>query len=411
LKKIVILQIPNSKNNGSAMMAINTIHFYNTFFKNNCEFHCDFSTTNDYKRIKSELTENTALISLNIETPVKGKNSFFTLINRLKHIKKIKNKLKGIKPDAVIVLGGDDFSEYYSGWKIIIRLYYIFELTKLFPVFLLGHTIGPFYSWRKKAFNILMSKAKILTRDEPSYKYCKEELKVANIQLGHDLAWLDLPNQSNDIDIVKKYNLIENKFMVIIPSALVNQYTSNENHFFDSWAKLIHLLEEKKYKIVLMPHVFKMNKKDDIWAINEIEKRVGKKESSITFIKDELLPSECRKLLSQSIFSISCRMHSAVSTLQTGKPTIAISYSAKYGGVIGSDVNLPQLIIEAVNDTLWENNIHIKILEKINLIENNYEELTNFIKNRINEIKEEQLELMNNYGEIILNQKGNPFES
>jgi colanic acid/amylovoran biosynthesis protein len=410
MKKIVILQIPNSKNNGSAMMAINSITHFHNYFNSNVEFYCDFSTQYDHDRIASELKNDVKVNRLDFPQFQRGPNLATSVINSILWINKIVKNLEEHKPDAVIVLGGDDFSEYYSGYKIIIRLYQFYKISQKLPVFLIGHTIGPFCSWRKKAFSILMSKCRIITRDELSLNHCKNDLKVKHVEQGHDLAWFDLPKQSNDLKykMIIKYGLEENKYITIIPSALVKHYTSNSEDYFNSWKKLIEKLQTAKYQIVLMPHVFNDKKKDDRWAINEIAKRLVSK-NNIIFIEDILLPSECRSILSCGHFSISCRMHSAISSLQTAKPTIALSYSTKYAGVISGDVGMPSLVIEATDDKLWENGIVEIINQKVSHIENNYDEITNSLSKRVDEIKDDESNILNRYAEIINENKGRPF--
>jgi len=411
MKKFIVLQIPNSKNNGSAMMAINSISHFNNYFDGNIEFYCDFATDYDHKRIKSELADGIKTYALNLPKFNRGTNVLTSLLNRFPWIKEFEKTLQSHKPDAVIVLGGDDFSEYYSGYKIIIRLYLMYRLSLKFPLFLVGHTIGPFHSWRKKAFSFLMARTRIITRDELSLLHCKNDLNIKHVEQGHDLAWFDLPKQSDELKtkMLHKYKIEENKYITITPSALVSHYASNGEDYFNSWKNLVEKLQKSEYKIVFMPHVFNDNKKDDIWAIKEIEKKVQDK-TNITFIDEMLLPSECRALLSGGYLSISCRMHSAVSTLQTGKPTIALSYSAKYAGVIGGDVGMPELIIEATNDMLWQNGIVEEIVNKIDYVQNNYQELKLRISKRIEEIKQDEKNILDKYAKLIDDNNGRAFD-
>ncbi len=411
MKKIVVLQIPNSKNNGSAMMAINSISFYHKFFEKDVEFFCDFATQEDKKRIVSELDKDVKVDMLNLPKFNRGSNIVTSITNRIPWIKKVVEHVEQYKPDAILVLGGDDFSEYYSGYKIVIRLYLMYMLSLKMPVYLVGHTIGPFHSWRKKAFEILMKRCRIITRDKLSMYHCQNDLNHKHTKQGHDLAWFDLPMQSEFLKdkMIQKYNLKKDKFIVITPSALVSHYTKSSENYFKTWKSLVEALVQMDYQVVLMPHVFNNNKKDDVWAIKEIKKQVGEIEK-VCYIEDLLLPSECRALVSSSYLSISCRMHAAVSTLQTTKPTIALSYSAKYEGVIGGDVGMPELIIEATNDNLWEDGLVKKTIEKVQYIKENYSELTAKISSRIEIIKKEESEILSEYGELIKSNNGKAFD-
>jgi colanic acid/amylovoran biosynthesis protein len=263
-----------------------------------------------------------------------------------------------------------------------------------------GHTLGPFYSWRIIAVRRLLSRCKILTRDKGSFNYAQDTLKLNFVERGHDLAWLNLPNQTIDLkfEMMDRYGLEEGKYIVITPSALVSHYTTSQDNYFDTFSLIVESITN--YRVVLMPHVFKGNKKDDRWAISEIKKRI-KPSNNILFIDDMLLPSECRALLSGSKFSISCRMHSAVSTAQTGKPTIALSYSVKYAGVIGGDAGLNDLLIEANNDFLWEGELSNIIKNKITYIEKNYDLICKRLVLQIDSVKGKEAAILDRYIESM----------
>ena len=81
-------------------------------------------------------------------------------------------------------------------------------------------------------------------------------------------------------------------------------------------------------------------------------------------------------------------MHAAVSSFQMGKPAICLSYSPKYNGVIANGLNMHELVIEAKNDKLWEEEIIIKnVLEKVEYVEKNYKKLQEEISINVNNCK------------------------
>jgi len=398
VKRIIVLQIPNSKNNGSAMMAINSINFFDSEFEGDVEFCCDFSSDEDRERIGLELNPKTKISTLSLPVFERGANLFSSFINRQKWIKEVIDVISEKKPLVILVLGGDDFSEYYSGYKIIVRLYFMYRLSLHFPVYLIGHTIGPFSSWRKSAFRFLMSKCRIVTRDAISLEHCQKDLKHKYTEQGHDLAWFDLPNQTRELKdrMLNKYELYEDDFIIITPSALVKHYAEKDEDYFSSFGKLLETLREQGRKIVFIPHVFSDTKRDDRWIISEIKKQYPDF-TNVTYIEDMLLPSEFRAIASSCHFSIACRMHAAVSTLQTGRPSIALSYSAKYAGVIGGDMGLPELVVEAADKELWKDGLAGEIKAKIDSIEINYGELISKIQGNVILIKVDQARIMSNY--------------
>ncbi len=406
MKKIIVLQIPNAKNNGSAMMAINSINYFDKQFGGDAEFLCDFASDEDKDRIISELNDGTEVSSLDLPEFDRGSNITSSFFNRQKWIKDVIKLIKSYKPVSILVLGGDDFSEYYSGYKIIVRLFFMYRLSQHFPVYLIGHTIGPFTSWRKNAFGFLMAKCRIVTRDEPSLMHLQVDLKHKHSSQGHDLAWFNLPKQTPDLKeaTLTKYGLEDGNYVVITPSALVRHYTDSEVDYLSAWKALTLSLVEQGRQIVFMPHVFNHVKRDDRSVIEQVKQQLPELKK-VFYIEDMLLPSECRAIVSGCHFSIACRMHAAVSTLQTGVPTIALSYSAKYAGVIGGDMQLPELIIEAADNKLWKSSIVDDVNEKITFIEQNYTSLINKISSRVLQIQSEQDEIMKKCGLDMLENK------
>ncbi len=88
------------------------------------------------------------------------------------------------------------------------------------------------------------------------------------------------------------------------------------------------------------------------------------------------MPHEARIILGNGLFTITGRMHGAVSTFQMGKPAISLSYSVKYRGVIGEELKLPNLIIESSDARLWENgDIVTKVVDRVDYVVGNYASL------------------------------------
>ena len=100
-----------------------------------------------------------------------------------------------------------------------------------------------------------------------------------------------------------------------------------------------------------------------------------------------MLPSEAREILGNGLFTITGRMHAAVSTFFMRKPAISLSYSVKYSGVIGTGLDLNELVIECANEELWnKKEISIQVSNKTEYILDNYDELINKINRNVNEV-------------------------
>ncbi|MCS6111605.1 hypothetical protein DW278_11705 [Clostridium botulinum] len=390
--KINIRHISNTFNYGSFMMAITLIEYINLKV-NDVKFYVDTFTANDLERLKKE-TGVKSLIRYNIP-------------NTNKFTKKCINKLKKIKlnrmikdTDIIIIIGGDDISEYY-GVKGLIKELNKFKKESLKKnIILLGQTMGPFTDNRGQLAKECLSKTKVYTRDDKNFNYLCN-LEFSNVKKGRDLAFAQLPMQYKAKHILKKYNLIKDSYITVVTSGLTKCYTDNLDAYLKEEIKILeNILVNKKLidkKIVLLPHVLLPEHVDDRLIIKEIMKKIDNKfKDRIIDIYDEMLPSEAREILGNGLFTITGRMHAAVSTFYMRKPAISLSYSIKYSGVIGDGLDMNELVIESANEQLWSNGEISKLVdEKVNYILENYDELIKKIDVKVLEtsrIVEEELE-------------------
>lgn len=362
--KIQINQIPSTYNYGSLMMAINIIKQFNRDY---IEIYVDTLTEDDLQRLKYE----TGIKSIYKQEEYKDLEKHNKIV---KDYKKSKRDAKIY--DKVIFLGGDDISEYYSKGAAIRKLMRIYLLAGKIDTYLVGQTIGPFTSYRKTIAKIALNRTKIYTRDDKCLNYLKD-LGVKTAIKGRDLAFSELPNKNNK-GIVEKYNLEENKYITIVPSGLTKWYTNNIEDYYSQQVKIIENLlkkeELKDKKIILLPHVTFPKIVDDRNVIEELRNRINN--NRIVYIFDEMLASEAREVLKNGFFTITGRMHAAVSTFYSKKPAISLSYSVKYSGVIGDGLDMNELVIESADDRLWSNGEISKLVDqKVNFVLDNYDEL------------------------------------
>ncbi len=396
LLKIVIRHIPNTLNYGSAMMAENIIFYLESLLNSSSEYYCDFSTENDLKRV--ELA--TAISPLRIDgiskrEPSKG-NKAVKAVNLYRQIKSETIKYRESNVDSILILGGDDLSEYYAGNRIAIELYRLMSLSKSVNTFLLGQTIGPFHSWRVPLAKRYLRNCHIYSRDPLTFDYLIRDLKLSNVKESRDLAWLDLPRQNENkikSTILGKYSISEGEYITLVPSGIVGQYCSSAGEYFNTWTAILNSLVEnetlKAKKIVLLCHVLKPKGADDRNVIREIEQNLtSKQKEHVIPIYDAMLPIEARQILGNGLFTITGRMHAAVSTFQMGKPAISLSYSVKYKGVIGEGLGMKDLIIEARGDDLWESGKIVDlVMDKVDYVLSNYDFLVSRIKPAVEENK------------------------
>jgi colanic acid/amylovoran biosynthesis protein len=295
--------------------------------------------------------------------------------------------------DGVLVLGGDDFSEDYGyiGPLFELLLFNRFIRSGI-DVAMCGQTIGPFYSWRKPVFRYLLAKVtEITARDPITYEYLCDEFKLKNVSLGADLAFLPLAREKEHQEIK-----LNQRYFTIVTSELIWKYAKDpdRSNYINCLTNLaIKLLNKfNDYQLLILPHVVTPDINDDRLAGRDLYinlKRQGVNASRMVFLSDELLPYQARQLLRDSQFVITGRMHAAISSFACGVPPLSLSYSRKYWGIIGEYLGMKELIID-VRNKLW-NDIEEEALNRIDYINDNYEEISSKIKSTVQEMQDKAI--------------------
>jgi colanic acid/amylovoran biosynthesis protein len=380
------------------MLAINFIHYLSSITDTEISFIADLSTEDDRNRLNEE-TQNSHIIKqlkMREISTGSGLTKLQKLINlRRSTLNQVKDILS-INPRGIVVLGGDVLSEYYAGRRIAIDLYKLHRLLRESSVFLVSQTIGPFHSWRKHLARFCLRGCQIYSRDVLSAKYLRDTLKLKNVFETSDLAFLDLPKQNDDkrsINLLKRYDIHRDEYITIVPSGSVGQYTNSYSDYLKIWSNITSSLFEssnlESKKIILLPHVLRPTHADDRNIIEDIRKSLTKKYANLICIRDVLLPSEARIILGNGLFTITGRMHAAISTFQMLKPAISLSYSLKYKGIVGGGLGLNDLIIEARGNELWSTGkIVEEVKDRIEYVLLNYDDLISGIRPAVKKNKQ-----------------------
>ncbi|MEQ5318740.1 polysaccharide pyruvyl transferase family protein [Providencia vermicola] len=377
---ILIMRASNSKNYGSLMMVANYV-YYMQKNENNIKFIVDNVENDGLERIKEAANYNNITsfkeLGIKLRPNCQNRNKIIKTMMYFNYSMKFGRMIKNLNVDRVIQLGGDDFSEYYSIKALFIEILKIVSLkNNKIDVTLIGQTMGPFSSWRIPLIKTLFRNIKIYTRDRTNYEYLKKELTLENVYESADLAYLPLPRQ-NDIEVkeqaVKLINHAEN-YIVIVPSGLWKAYTSNRDNYINAWIDICYRLRKMEFNIILLAHVLSDTSSDKP-IIEEIYSKIISNSPSerehIVAVTETIQPVVAREIISNSRVVISGRMHACVSALQTGTPTIPLSYSVKFKGVIG-ELPVKTNIIESASNALWESPFKISqlILNECNEIIN-----------------------------------------
>lgn len=382
IMKIYIKNVSNTFNYGSMMMAENLITYLNKELSILPKYYIDAKEEIHVTRLKESTKYHEIYMdkaySLKEGTP---KNILDKVFKKLK--REYTYSIKKCPYDIVIVLGGDDYSEIY--YKIPEQSKYVInilkqldKLNKKAKVFMLGQTIGPYTGERLECAKRVFSNVKILTRDDVSCNYIKETMDINAIKM-RDLAFLDLRLEEECVckaqEILNEYSLKENEYITVVGSGLYSCYTNNENEYNKAFINILNLLKAKYLdkKIVVLSHVSNKDKvHSDTTFISKIQKNIPE---DVIVIDEQMLPVKARIILGYGYFTVTYRMHAAVSTYHMLKPAICFAYSPKYVGVIGDGLNRHDLIISLDKENFKSENILKELDKKIEYLENNRENI------------------------------------
>ena len=195
MKRILIEHFQSLDNYGTGMMGLVTVQgLADRYGVSEVEFYCDFADDATLEAVRKELR---GAIRLYRYEPADRYTASISNIwgRRLHRLYHLLFSPEGGGFDRLIVLGGDDISEYYSKTDPIINIFKKWEASFQTRVILLGQTLGPFSTlYNQLAVRYLMPRLEIYARDRVSVDYMRDNFKVS-CALSADLAFADLPLQ------------------------------------------------------------------------------------------------------------------------------------------------------------------------------------------------------------------------
>lgn len=354
------------------------------------EFYLDVLDDDELTLAKKNVPKDITLIRENIFN--RKRRGIFGKLQKLVYIPyEIYYNIKNY--DMCIILGGDCISQYYSKQVFISNMIKIHFISKKSKVFAAGQTMGPFKGYAVKLVKWALNRCVIYTRDHDCYRYLKDLFDFEQLYESRDLATLDIPYQNDKnivLDTLNKY--VGNcKYVTFVPSGANLQYTTDTEHYVDEYARIITTtIERTSYDILLLAHVIHVKTSNDKVIIDRIVKKISPNLlNRIHVINHLIMPYEARILLGNGQYTVTGRMHAAVSSINMGVVPICLSYSVKYKGVIGDVYGLNEYILQCRGNEAWLEN---KVSDKIWVIQqnvlNNKEELKGLINRKNNTVKE-----------------------
>ncbi len=238
---------------------------------------------------------------------------------------------------------GDSFTDLYGIRRVI-----TYSLNKLIPinlgnkVVIFPQTIGPFDTLIGKYFakRVLCEVNEIAVREPVSRERVFEILKRDNkIFDAVDMAFLMEPQKP-----IQSINFPQSFIGINISGLLYNKKSSyklfRKNIDYENLIieVILMLLHKTEVPIVLIPHTYCWDNPilpDDLVAARKVHHRVCINNSERVHILDgNFSAEELKYVIGKSEFFIGSRMHSCIAALSMRVPTVSISYSYKFSGIM-----------------------------------------------------------------------------
>ncbi|MDD5432014.1 MAG: polysaccharide pyruvyl transferase family protein [Candidatus Omnitrophica bacterium] len=397
MKKILITGTGNIFNNGEFAMLLGV---YEGISNNFCDFELNVLTNK--KEECKKIIKNKKINFLNDYWVGQKKNKLvfirsviwnivFLVFSRFVKMKSKHESLNAYNDcDIIVDLSGDGISTDYTVLSLYLRLYSLFcGMIAKKKIILLGQTIGPIKG-RINLFltRFILSKANVIVlREERSFDYMiRHKFLRKNLVLGTDNALLLEPDIEGAENVLFKNVILPNsKLIGLSPSAIVYKWfpdnASNadmKKEYIRSVAGVIDILiENYKFKVLLIPHVISSVDNDDLEVCKEIYKAV-KNKNDITLLPEYYNGAILKGIIARLHFLITFRMHAAVAAISSGVPVICWSYNDKFEGLIGDKMGLSQYIVNIRENNLSE--VMKKTLILVEQVENDYQNITYSLK-------------------------------
>ncbi|KPL12075.1 hypothetical protein AMJ85_02080 [candidate division BRC1 bacterium SM23_51] len=257
-------------------------------------------------------------------------------------------ELKSYRDASVVIdLSGDGLTETF-GWRCPVSHTVPLLLAHLLrtPFCLMAQTIGPFSRFEFRFRWILKRAAFITVRDDETLRYLSGWRLACPLEMTADLSFLLEP-----IPRAEARHLLEalggydpsRPLVGITPSNLHNVRSArwygdaalSSRADLQAIAAACHALQrEVGAQVLVIPHVFGPGENyDDRRAANALAALLEPSLHPLV-IQEVLTPSQLKGLIGCCDLFIGMRMHAAVAAVSQAIPTLTLTYSRKFGGLM-----------------------------------------------------------------------------
>lgn len=283
--------------------------------------------------------------------------------------------------DIVLSIGGDIYSEFYGTPTYFMELIEFAQSLGRNTV-IWGASIGPFPtpSVLRRMVALLRRTDLITVRDDWTAEYLRSLSVQNNWERVADPAFIMEAKSSKRTVLPFRSGPI----VGLNGSGLMHLYLSTRQckqiiHDLGSFARV--LIDDKGCNIVLVPHDLTPGSYENDWVfLYELAMAIGRGEK-VYLLPPGLDARETKFCISQCGFFVGMRMHSIVASLSQHVPTIALSYSPKYAGLM-------QYVYGHTDYLISYNNLSFRLLiDKFQQLQANADDIRRQLAERIPELQ------------------------
>jgi polysaccharide pyruvyl transferase WcaK-like protein len=255
---------------------------------------------------------------------------------------------------VVAISGGDSFSDIYGLERLLyVSLPQILALWVGKRLILLPQTLGPFKSRLAQAIaKYIMRRAELVySRDHDGVKLGAQMLGsnagAAKVRFGYDVGFALDPMPPRRMDVVG-LELPPRTASIVVGlnvSGLLFMGGYTRRNMFGlkmEYQKLVYdlidfLVEQKKAKVLLVPHVFGQDNESDATVCALLyEALKDQYAGKIGWARGSYNHSEIKYVIGTCDFFIGARMHACIAAASQNVPVTPMAYSDKFVGVMQS---------------------------------------------------------------------------
>lgn len=256
---------------------------------------------------------------------------------------------------AFSVAGGDSFSDIYGLERLLyVSLPMLLVIAAGKRLVLLPQTLGPFKGGLARTLaRFVMDRAEaVYSRDYSSMVEARELLGLRGpsdkVRFGYDLGFLLEPSKPAELkldgwpgDAAEGVAVGFNVSGLLYIGGYTRQNMFGLKHDYKALVTEIidFIIMKKGASVILIPHVFggRKNAESDSNACEALYRELcGKYREKLFLLRGEYDPHEIKYVIGKTDMFIGSRMHACIAALSQCVPSVPLSYSRKFMGVMES---------------------------------------------------------------------------